>query len=65
MTTECRTITIRAKAFSTEPMGQYRCRVYDDGKVLVWDTVAGYYTSLHAMSARTMRRLYRLHYISR
>ncbi|THF64327.1 hypothetical protein [Pseudothauera rhizosphaerae] len=35
-------ITARAKAFSTEPMQEYRFRVSESGEVSVYDGVAGY-----------------------
>jgi hypothetical protein len=38
-------------AFSTE-RGTYRARVDASGLVSVWDSVAGYYTTCHALTAR-------------
>lgn len=35
-------------AFSTE-RGRYRAIVAEGGVVLVWDSVAGHYTSLHSL----------------
>jgi hypothetical protein len=50
------TMTIKVKAFSGE--GVRINRVQIDGDVVrVWDSVAGHYTTMHAMSARTVRRI--------
>ena len=48
-------ITIRAKAFSSEGVRTHRVMV-DGGSVLVWDSVAGHYTSCHVLSASAIRR---------
>ena len=48
-------ITIRAKAFSREGVRANRVMV-EDGVVTVWDSVAGYYTSCHILSASAIRR---------
>lgn len=53
-------ITIRAKAFSTEPLGTYRATVEGDGTVRVYDSVAGHYTTCHSLSASALRRIRRL-----
>lgn len=55
-----KTITAKAKAFSTESARQYRFMVDADGTVRVWDDVAGYYTTCHIISERVRRRLVRL-----
>jgi hypothetical protein len=44
--------TVR-NAFSTE-RGTYRARVGSDGAVSVWDSIAGYYTTCHALTARQL-----------
>jgi len=49
-------ISIRAKAFSGEGIRTHDALVEADGTVLVWDSVAGYYTSCHALSASAIRR---------
>jgi hypothetical protein len=49
-TATARFCTVR-NAFSTE-RGSYRARVDADGTVRVWDSVAGYYTTCHALTAR-------------
>lgn len=49
----------KCKAFATESPRKYR--LYWDGSSLrVWDSVAGHYTTCHAISARAARRLVRL-----
>jgi hypothetical protein len=53
MTATTITITVR-NAFSTE-RGTYRAIVDADGTVYVWDSVAGYYTRCHALSAGQIR----------
>ena len=50
-----KTTTIRAKAFSGEGVRTHRIMI-EDGRVLVWDSIAGYYTSCHSLSAATIRR---------
>ena len=54
---EMTTITTRAKAFGR--VETVRCRVEDDGTVLVWDEVAGHYTRCHGLSAAAKRRIRR------
>lgn len=48
-------VTIRAKAFSSEGVRTHRVMV-DGGSVLVWDSVAGYYTSCHVLSTSAIRK---------
>lgn len=58
MTTTSRIqFTSRCKAFSGEPMQIYRICVDSDGTVSVWDSVAGHYTTCHALSERQQQRL--------
>lgn len=52
-------MTVRCKAFTSEPTGSYRVRV-DRGGIRVWDSVAGHYTGMHALSVSAIRRIYRL-----
>lgn len=52
--------TIRAKAFSCESIRSYDILIEPDGAVLVWDSVAGYYTSCHILSASAIRRARKL-----
>lgn len=56
MSTETKIVTIRARAFSAEGIRTHRVMVESDGSVLVWDAVAGYYTSCHSLSASAIRR---------
>jgi hypothetical protein len=52
-----KTMTIRCKAFDGEGVRTNRVMVDDDGTVRVYDSVAGYYTTCHSLSERTMRRI--------
>jgi len=47
-------ITMTTKAFSTERKGQYSIAVDADGTVKVYDSIAGHYTTCHAMTERSM-----------
>lgn len=49
-------VTIRAKAFSCEDIRTHKCIVEANGVVRVWDSVAGYYTLRHSLSAAAQRR---------
>jgi len=49
-------ITARAKAFSTESARVYRFRV-QDGVVMPWDSVAGYFTNCHSLTPSQMARI--------
>lgn len=51
-----KTITIRCRAFSHEGVRENTLRVDADGTVRVWDSVAGHYTTCHALSAGVLRR---------
>jgi len=53
-------ITARAKAFSSEGVREYKFMVEQDGTVRVWDSVAGHYTLVHALSDSAARRIRRL-----
>lgn len=55
-----KTVSLRIRAFSTEPMGTYQCMVEPDGSVYVYDSVAGHYTRCHALSENQLRRVRRL-----
>jgi hypothetical protein len=48
------TITARARFFSR--IESRKCRV-EDGRVLVWDDVAGHYTRCHSLSKRSESRI--------
>lgn len=50
-------VTTRAKAFSSETARTYDFRVDADGTVSVLDSVAGHYTTCHALSARAQKRI--------
>ncbi len=47
----------RAKAFSGEGIKMNKFLVKSDGTVKAWDSIAGYYTSVHGMSPAVERRL--------
>ncbi len=49
-------ITARAKAFTGESIRSHKFLVRGN-EVKVWDSIAGYYTSCHAMSAATLARI--------
>ena len=51
-----RMIKMRCKAFSGEGVRMNYLQVSDDGKVRVWDGVAGHYTMCHCLSAAAQRR---------
>jgi hypothetical protein len=53
-------IVARAKAFSTESARKYKFCVDDSGYVTVYDDIAGHYTVVHSMSAKTKRRIRKL-----
>lgn len=57
---EDKIVTARARAFSTEGARQHRFMVETDGTVRVYDPVAGYYTTCHALSVGALRRIRRL-----
>jgi len=51
-------ITARAKAFSKEEGARkHKFAVDSDGTVRVYDSVAGYFTTCHALSAAAQRRI--------
>jgi hypothetical protein len=51
-------LTIKAKAFAGE--GVRTNRVIVDDTVRVFDSVAGYYTTCHSLSAHAVRRIRKL-----
>jgi len=53
-------ITVRCRAFSGQPTRTHRVMVEQDGMVRVWDEVAGHYTTCHALSHATIRRIVRM-----
>ena len=59
-TTESTKITARAKAFSGEGVREHRFLIDADGTVRVWDPLAGHYTTFHAMSKATQKRIAKL-----
>jgi len=52
-------VVARAKAFSTEGIREHKFLVGQDS-VRVWDSVAGYYTTCHSLTAAAVRRIRRL-----
>jgi streptogramin lyase len=48
------TFFMTTKAFSSEPRRTYRMTVDEEGRVWVWDSVSGHYTSCHSMSERSI-----------
>jgi hypothetical protein len=50
-------LTIRCKAFSNEGVRSNKVLVKASGDVLVWDSIAGHYTTCHAMSDATQARI--------
>lgn len=54
---EDKIVTARARAFSGEAVRKHSFMVETDGTVRVYDPVAGYYTTCHALSVKTLRRL--------
>ncbi len=53
-------ITARCKAFTGEGVREHQIMVDHDNTVLVWDSVAEYFTSCHALSDRQQNRLLKL-----
>lgn len=51
------TLTVRCRPFSGYPTAEHRVSVDDSGVVRVYDAVAGHYTTVHSLSARTQRRI--------
>ena len=57
MTTTATKVIARAKAFSNEGAKRHIFQVEPNGEVLVWDSVAGHYTTCHALSKAAMKRI--------
>jgi hypothetical protein len=53
------TFSARAKAFSGQRVQAHKFAL-EGNTVRVWDTIAGHYTSCHALSPSTQRRLVKL-----
>ena len=54
-------ITARAKAFSSEPMQEYRMLAdIATQTVSVWDSVAQHYTTCHSLRPASLKRILRL-----
>ena len=51
-------ITVRCKPFSGQPAKEHRVMV-DDVNVRVYDSVAGYFTLCHSLSAASVKRIIR------
>lgn len=54
------TMTVKCKAFSGEGVKANKVRISPAGEVSVWDNVAGYYTTCHALSPAAIRRIKKL-----
>ena len=54
------TFTAKCRAFSCEGIRENKLALDIDGKINVWDSIAGYYTRCHILTPRTQRRLARL-----
>jgi len=51
-------ITAQAKAFSGEGVQEHKfCIDLSDNSVLVWDSVAGFYTNCHILSESAKKRI--------
>lgn len=53
------TITIRAKAFSTEGVKTHTVYVDESGIVRVYDSVAGHFTACHCLTPAAILRIRR------
>ena len=53
-------ITVRCRPFAGFPTSEHRVSVDERGVVRVYDAVAGHYTMVHSLSARTQRRIRKL-----
>ena len=51
------TLIVRAKPFRAYPRGSYKFHVSEDGRVWVWDAIAGHFTTIHSLSAADTRRI--------
>jgi hypothetical protein len=60
MTAEFVETEARAKAFTNEGVQHHRFRVESNGEVLVWDLVAGHYTTCHSLSDAAKKRIRKL-----
>lgn len=57
-------LRVRCKAWTNYPVGLELVHVRTDGTVCVYDSVAGYFTSVHSLTTEAQARLaarYRLH----
>ena len=52
-----KTITAKAKAFSSEPVKAHKFAIEADGTVRVWDSVAKHYTTCHSLSKSAIARI--------
>lgn len=55
------TIVVRCKAFASDGVATNLVRIDHDGSLTVWDSVAGAYTSCHAIGPRSARRILAKH----
>ena len=51
--------TTRVRAFTGEPVKSNRVAVDESGRVYVWDSVAGHFTTCNAISDSAARRIRR------
>jgi hypothetical protein len=54
-------VTERCRAFSGEPLRLHLVRIYGDRTIRVWDSVAGHFTTCHALTKRAQKRILEKH----
>lgn len=54
-------VTERCKAFTGQTVKEHRILIGADKTVRVWDGIAGHYTTCHALSKSTQRRIVKKH----
>lgn len=54
-----KTIIIRCRAFASEGVRENKVRVESDGRVWVYDSVAGHYTTCHSLGRSALARIRR------
>lgn len=51
----------RCRAFSGEPVRLHLVRIYGDRSIRVWDSVAGNFTTCHALTKKAQKRILEKH----